>query len=94
MGELGEPPAANLLKRAIGLFPDIKSDIALHNSKPEELLMLCSDGLTAMVDDTRIGSTLIEEDRKDPKDICVKLVESANTSGGEDNITVVAIRLL
>jgi len=94
MGRIGEPPAANLLKRAVGLFPDIDADMALHTTRPQELLVLCSDGLTTMLDDADIGSTLIEDDNKDPQDICVKLVESANDNGGEDNITVVAVKTL
>ena len=94
MGRLGEPPAANLLNRAVGLFPDIDADMVLHTTRPKELLMLCSDGLTTMVDDADISSTLIEDDNTDPKDICLRLVENANDSGGEDNITVVAVKTL
>ena len=56
--------------------------------------MLCSDGLTTMVDDADISSTLIEDNNTDPKDICLRLVENANDSGGEDNITVVAVKTL
>ena len=92
MGEHGEPPAANLLKRAVGLFPEIDSDMVLHKTRPEELLMLCSDGLTAMVDDAFISNILIEQCNNEPEEICISLIENANANGGEDNITVVTIK--
>ncbi len=53
--------------------------------------MLCSDGLTGMVEDEAISTILSEPDR-DPEEACRLLVEAANAAGGEDNITVVAIR--
>ena len=92
MGQIGAAPPANLLKRAVGLFPDINVDVALHETKSMELLMLCSDGLTAMVDDSLIGRMINDEANKTPVDICQSLIDSANYNGGVDNITVIAIR--
>lgn len=92
MGQPGEAPAANLLKRAVGLFPDATADMITHTTRPNELLVLCSDGLTAMVDDEFIGNTLESLNGDDPDRICSDLIDSANNKGGQDNITVVAVK--
>lgn len=92
MGQPGEAPAANLLKRAIGLFPHIDADLITHHTKPNELLMLCSDGLTAMVDDKFIADTFNTFVGDDLASMCEHLVKSANEKGGQDNITVVTVK--
>ena len=92
LGKPGDAPAGNLLKRAVGLFPQIEADLILHNTKPNELLMLCSDGLTAMVDDKFIADTLNSFVCDDLTSICAHLVKSANDNGGQDNITVITVK--
>ena len=56
-----------------------------------DLVLLCSDGLTNMVDDIEIQNTLRMS--KDANLCCEKLVELANSKGGKDNITVVCVIL-
>jgi protein phosphatase len=49
--------------------------------------MLCSDGLTDLVDDDAIREVLIE--RREPSDACRRLIDLALANGGRDNITVI-----
>lgn len=56
-----------------------------------DLLLLCSDGLTEMVSEERIGAILGEV--ADPKLACERLVAEANERGGKDNITVIVARI-
>jgi protein phosphatase len=58
--------------------------------EPDDLLLLCSDGLTAMVPDEAIREILLGE--PDLPEACARLVAEANERGGRDNITVVLAR--
>ena len=53
--------------------------------------MLCSDGLSSMLTDTRIRQLALEDTAPDV--MCERLVEAANRAGGEDNVTVVVFEL-
>jgi protein phosphatase len=57
--------------------------------KKNDRLLLCSDGLTDMVDDENI--TAILQDESDSETVCKKLVNAANAAGGYDNITVMVV---
>lgn len=92
MGGHGIPPAANLLKRAVGLFPEIEADLLLHATRTDEILMLCSDGLTSMLEDHFIGNYLATYSDQGLDTVCSDLIDSANAQGGEDNITVIAVQ--
>ena len=56
----------------------------------DDMLLLCSDGLTEMVPDDRIAALL--QAQRDPRQACERLVAEANAHGGKDNITVIAAR--
>jgi PPM family protein phosphatase len=53
-----------------------------------DMLLVCSDGLTEMVPDERIVAVL--QANRDPQKVCERLVAEANENGGKDNITVIA----
>jgi len=80
------------LTQAVGVgdppVPDIKQ-IELASS---DMLLLCSDGLTDMLTDTEIGP-LIAAGNSDLKNIAQGLIDAANNKGGQDNISVVIIRV-
>jgi protein phosphatase len=81
-------PHRSVITRVLGTDPEVDVDAFSIETKPGDLFMLCSDGLTAMVDDARILE-LIETTRGDFDATGRALVDEANKSGGEDNITVV-----
>jgi serine/threonine protein phosphatase PrpC len=56
----------------------------------DDILLLCSDGLTEMVPDDRIAAGLLA--CRDPREACERLVAEANEYGGKDNITVITAR--
>jgi serine/threonine protein phosphatase PrpC len=57
---------------------------------PRDLIMLCSDGLTKMLEDATIASILSSAD-SDPHRACHDLIEQALNRGGEDNVTVILV---
>lgn len=79
-------PQKNLITRAVGVEPDVDGDLFEARLAPGEILLLCSDGLTGMVEDEKIAQTL-----KDAKTLALAgdaLLTLALEGGGRDNITV------
>jgi PPM family protein phosphatase len=81
-------PQRSVITRALGTDPDVDVDVFSVEAKPGDLFLICSDGLTSMVDDAAILDT-VELQRDDLDDVARELIAAANRSGGEDNITVV-----
>jgi serine/threonine protein phosphatase PrpC len=81
-------PQRSVITRALGTDPDVDVDTFSVETKPGDLFLLCSDGLTSMVDDETILGE-IERNRSDLGAAAKALVRAANKGGGEDNITVV-----
>ena len=81
-------PQRSVITRALGTDPDVDVDAFTVQSQPGDLFLLCSDGLTSMVDDDSILA-IAEEHRSDLQQAAKALVGAANRGGGEDNITVV-----
>jgi protein phosphatase len=65
-------------------------DVLSANLEPDDVLLLCSDGLTDMLSDDGIASLLSAEE--DPQAACERLVAAANEHGGRDNVTVIVAR--
>ena len=81
-------PQRSVITRALGTDPDVDVDTFSIETKPGDLFLLCSDGLTSMVDDQTILRE-VERNRADLPAAAKALVRAANKGGGEDNITVV-----
>jgi PPM family protein phosphatase len=81
-------PQRSVITRALGTDPDVDVDTFSVETKPGDLFLLCSDGLTSMVDDETILRE-VERNRGDLGAAAKALVRAANKGGGEDNITVV-----
>jgi serine/threonine protein phosphatase PrpC len=81
-------PQRSVITRALGTDPDVDVDTFSVETKPGDLFLLCSDGLTSMVDDDAILRE-VDRNRGDLKSAAKALVRAANKGGGEDNITVV-----
>jgi serine/threonine protein phosphatase PrpC len=85
-------PQRSVITRALGTDPDVDVDTFAVEPRAGDLFLLCSDGLTTMVDDKTILS-LVEERRTDLDALAKALIKAANRGGGEDNITVVAFEI-
>jgi PPM family protein phosphatase len=85
-------PQKSVITRALGTDPDVDADTFTIAAEPGDVFLLCSDGLTNMVDEDAILE-LLERDRDDLDAALRSLVRAANRGGGEDNITVVAFEI-
>jgi PPM family protein phosphatase len=85
-------PFRNVVTRALGSREDVMVDISEHTLRPGDFLLLCSDGLNTMVDDETIVRTVLEH-AGDVDAAASSLVTQANENGGEDNITVILIKV-
>jgi PPM family protein phosphatase len=86
-----EHPQRSIITRALGPEPVVEVDTMTYQLRPGDVILLCSDGLTTMVGESRIAETLATA--PDLETAVAKLVDEANARGGRDNITVVAFRL-
>jgi len=85
-------PEAAHLSRAVGIWPTVPIDIILGVPVEEDVYLLCSDGLTKMLNDDIIANVLRGEEEL--KAAVERLILFANARGGKDNITVVLIRVV
>jgi serine/threonine protein phosphatase PrpC len=83
-------PHRHVLTRAIGVRRRIDADLAELTPMAGDVLVLCSDGLTNHVGDAEIASIVSCDPQLD--EACTRLVDLANSRGGEDNITIALIR--
>jgi serine/threonine protein phosphatase PrpC len=81
-------PQRSVITRAVGTEADVDVDTFSIRPEPGDLFLICSDGLTDMVDDETIIKA-IEKHRENLDEAAKALVGAANRVGGEDNITVV-----
>jgi PPM family protein phosphatase len=81
-------PQRSVITRALGTDADVDVDTFSVEASPGDLFLLCSDGLTTMVDDQTILDA-VEQHRTNLQEAAKALVNAANRGGGEDNITVV-----
>lgn len=87
--EAGTHPQRSVLTRALGVEEDVSVDELTLDVHSGDRLLLCTDGLTTMVDRERIQEILEQE--KEPQAACDKLIDAANRAGGDDNVTVVVL---
>lgn len=84
-------PQRNVITRAVGTARDIEVDILSENIGEGDVLVLCTDGLTNMVEREEIQDKILELESLE--DACEDLVEKAKNRGGHDNISIMAIRI-
>jgi protein phosphatase len=82
-------PQRSVVTRALGVDEDMPIDELTLDLKEGDRFLLCSDGLSSMLDRDAIQAILEEEG--EPQRAAERLVEEANRAGGDDNITVVVI---
>lgn len=83
-------PERHVLTRALGVGSTVKPTVTALPIQPEDLVLLCSDGLTKMLEDEEIR-TVFAAGELDPTQVCNRLVTAALDRGGEDNVTVVVV---
>jgi protein phosphatase len=83
---------AALLSRAVGIEENLEVDVLVDAPLPDDLYMLCSDGLSRMVDHDGLLRVLNDLD-KSLDDRAHKLIEEANQAGGRDNVTVILVQV-
>ncbi len=84
-------PQRSIITRALGPEASVDVDTLSFSARPDDVFLLCSDGLTTMVKDDGIAAVMGSAETLD--DAVTELVAAANEAGGRDNITVVAFRL-
>lgn len=94
MGEMNEAearehPDKNIITRAIGAADEVEIDFFEQQIQAGDTILLCTDGLTNMIDDSDIFTIICTQ--RDIVEKAQRLVETANRNGGKDNITVAII---
>lgn len=89
--EVGKFPHKNVIVRALGMKESVQVDLLSDSLRLGDTYLLCSDGLSGMVDDAGLAHIL--ESEQDLDTACERLIEAANDNGGQDNITCVLARL-
>jgi len=85
-------PQRSVITRAVGTDPDVDVDGFTIEAEEGDVFLICSDGLSDMVEDEEILE-LVHSNRDDLDKAVKALVAAANKGGGEDNITAVAFRI-
>lgn len=83
-------PDKNIITRAVGAGKEIRPDFFEFRITKESILLMCSDGLSNMVDDEQLSAIL--KNGNSCEKIGKKLVDTANRNGGKDNIAVIVIK--
>lgn len=81
----------NIITRALGMRDDVKVDIRSEAVRAGDIFLLCSDGLSGMVNEATMQKVLAPS--TDLRSMCETLVTLANEAGGTDNITAVLVRI-
>ena len=80
-------PDKNIITRAIGVKEDIEIDFFEYRLKKGDIILMCTDGLSNMVEDEEIFQ--IVRSSRDGVEAVEQLIERANSNGGKDNIGVI-----
>jgi protein phosphatase len=88
-GRIGTEPHRNILTQGIGPRPHVTPAVFAPSFRPGDVLLLCSDGLSDLVDEAQLQRHLLAADPQRLDLACQALIAAANERGGRDNITVV-----
>lgn len=84
-------PQKNVILRALGTAEDTEADVFYEKFSPGDTLLMCSDGLTNMLEENVVLEILSSEEN--PESAAQILIDKANDAGGQDNITVVIAKI-
>lgn len=82
----------NVITRALGNKLDVEVDVQSCPLQPNDVFLLCSDGLSGMVEDGELEKALV--DHPDLEECVQVLIRKANSAGGLDNISLIVLRFL
>jgi protein phosphatase len=85
-------PSRSVITRALGSDPDMYADHFTLNVSTEDRLILCSDGLSSMIEDSEIEAIAVSS--ATPQAAADNLVAAALTAGGHDNVTVIVVDVI
>lgn len=97
--EIDAFPHKNVIVRALGMKDTVQVDVSRLEPLPNDLYLLCSDGLSGMIKDEEM-QTIIQGWQGDPAraddidGLCKNLIDVANKNGGTDNVTCVIIKVI
>jgi serine/threonine protein phosphatase PrpC len=83
-------PLRHIITRALGIDQIVVPSVTAVEVTEQDRILLCTDGLTKMLNDQQILDTILS-DNATPDKVCQVLIEEANNRGGEDNVTVVMV---
>lgn len=83
-------PDQHIITRAVGADEDVSVDFFDYQIPPDSMILMCSDGLTNMVEDSGIGAILLSPSPMNEKPW--ELIDEANANGGMDNIAVIIVK--
>lgn len=86
-------PWRNVITRALGSQDSVEIDIFEERVRPGDYILLCTDGLSSMIDDITMFE-IITDTEKGQEQRCDRLIDEAKKSGGTDNITLILIRFM
>jgi serine/threonine protein phosphatase PrpC len=84
-------PQRNVIYKNLGDKPTVEPDMISQRLAAGDRLLLCSDGLSGMVEDDEIHEIVLSA--YSPQEACRQLVRAANLAGGEDNISVIIVQM-
>ena len=80
------------MTRALGIEAIVPADISEYRLEPNDIYLLCSDGLTDMVD-PEVVQSVVDDKRTELPQAAAELIDLANQNGGRDNISVILVRV-
>ena len=83
-------PQRNLIYRSLGAYPTVEVEVYERSMRHGDYLVLCSDGLVEHLEDRDIQHNVIESN--EPWKACFRLINTANSQGGDDNTTVIVVK--
>ena len=83
-------PHKNVITRALGMREHVQVDVLAHDIQDRDTFLLCSDGLSGMVEDPKLLELV--KSAADLETAVSSMIEAANAAGGTDNITVLALQ--
>jgi serine/threonine protein phosphatase PrpC len=91
--EIARFPHKNVIVRALGMKDTVQVDVMTDVPETSDVYLLCSDGLSGMVEDGELRD-IIDRNQPDLEKTCAELIQAANRHGGVDNVTAVLIRIV